>query len=109
MQLMPTTARHVGIENPFDPRENILGGTKYLSTLLDRFKGNTARALAAYNAGKKNVREWLKAGGKKVLEQSDIPFIETRNFVEDVLSNYHWLKQIRKFRGKIVKKTEEAK
>jgi hypothetical protein len=41
----------VGIENPFDPRENILGGTKYLSTLLDRFKGNTARALAAYNAG----------------------------------------------------------
>jgi hypothetical protein len=51
MQLMPQTSRRVGIENPFDPRENILGGTKYLSSLLERFDGNTARALAAYNAG----------------------------------------------------------
>jgi hypothetical protein len=51
MQLMPKTARHMGIEDPFDPRQNILGGTKYLSRLLERFKGNTARALAAYNAG----------------------------------------------------------
>jgi hypothetical protein len=51
MQIMPKTARHLGIEDPLDPRQNILGGTKYLSTLLQRFKGNTARALAAYNAG----------------------------------------------------------
>jgi hypothetical protein len=58
MQLMPKTARHVGIENPFDPRENVLGGTKYLSTLLERFKGNTARALAAYNAGPTTVSRY---------------------------------------------------
>jgi hypothetical protein len=51
MQIMPKTARHLGIDDPLDPRQNVLGGTKYLSTLLQRFKGNTARALAAYNAG----------------------------------------------------------
>jgi hypothetical protein len=58
MQLMPRTAQHVGIKNPFDPRENVLGGTKYLSTMFERFKGNTARALAAYNAGPTTVSRY---------------------------------------------------
>src|SRR5439155_25345262 len=74
MQLMPETARHVGIENPFDPRENILGGTKYLSTLLDRFKGNTARALAAYNAGPNAV---TRHGGVP-------PYRETQGYVRKI-------------------------
>jgi soluble lytic murein transglycosylase-like protein len=74
MQLMPETARHVGIENPFDPRENILGGTKYLSSLLDRFKGNTARALAAYNAGPTVVAR----------HRGVPPFRETQGYVRKI-------------------------
>jgi hypothetical protein len=74
MQLMPSTARHVGIENPFDPRENILGGTKYLSSLLDRFKGNTARALAAYNAGPTVVAR----------HRGIPPFRETQGYVRKI-------------------------
>jgi hypothetical protein len=74
MQLMPATARHVGIENPFDPRENILGGTKYLSSMLQRFKGNTAKALAAYNAGPTVVAR----------HRGVPPFRETQGYVRKI-------------------------
>jgi hypothetical protein len=74
MQLMPDTARHVGIENPFDPRENILGGTKYLRSLLERFNGNTAKAVAAYNAGPTVV---ARRGGIP-------PFRETQGYVRKI-------------------------
>jgi hypothetical protein len=74
MQLMPETARHVGIDNPFDPRENILGGTKYLRSLFERFKGNTAKAVAAYNAGPTAV---ARHGGLP-------PYRETQGYVRNI-------------------------
>lgn len=55
MQLMPKTAKHMGVKNPFDPSQNIRGGVKYFRYLLDKFRGNTKLALAAYNAGAWNV------------------------------------------------------
>src|SRR5207253_11182541 len=51
MQLMPRTARALGVQDSFDPQQNVLGGTKYLKSLLDRFHGDIDMTLAAYNAG----------------------------------------------------------
>ena len=51
MQLMPGTARDMGVNNPFNPRDNIFGGTKYLRYLLDIHNGNLDKAIMSYNIG----------------------------------------------------------
>jgi len=77
MQLMPATARAVGVYDAFDPAQNIMGGARYLRKLYDRF-GSLRLAVAAYNAGPAAVK---KHGGIP-------PFKETRRYVQAVLSRY---------------------
>lgn len=76
-QLMPETAKTLGVGNPFDPQQSLNGGAKYLRQMLDKF-GNIESALAAYNAGPGAV---LKYGGIP-------PYTETQNYVRKIMGLY---------------------
>ena len=76
MQLMPETAGLLGVNDPFDVEENVLGGTRYLRELINLYGGNLNKALAAYNAGPNRVTD----------EIPNIP--ETRDYVRSVLDYY---------------------
>jgi transglycosylase-like protein with SLT domain len=79
MQLMPATASRHGVKNSHNPAENIAGGTRYLSHLLEMFDGNLEKSLAAYNAGEAAVERY---GGIP-------PYNETRNYVRKALTAYY--------------------
>jgi soluble lytic murein transglycosylase len=84
MQLMPDTSKLMKVENPFDPNENIKGGTKYLKYLEETFQGDLELILAAYNAGPSKVVE----------HKMNVPPIEeTRTFIKRVKQFYNKLKQ----------------
>jgi soluble lytic murein transglycosylase-like protein len=68
MQLMPKTARALGVTDAFDARQNILGGTKYIKYLLDRFDGNIDQTLAAYNAGPELVAKVGPSATQEAIE-----------------------------------------
>lgn len=75
MQLMPATAKGLGVTNAFDPEQNIMGGAKYISGLIKKYSGDTSLALAAYNAGSGNVAKY----------DGIPPFKETQNYVKKIL------------------------
>lgn len=114
MQLMPATAVEISRDLKMtgykesslqDPEINIQFGIYYVSKLRRDLGDDDLTVLSAYNAGKKNVQDWIKASGRKNLEEGAIEFIETRNFADDVLWNYRWLKRWQRARGKMVKVT----
>lgn len=78
MQLMPATSKTLGVNNPFDPEENIMGGARLMKSLIEKYDGNVILALAAYGTGSGNVKKY---GGIP-------PFEEIQKHIPKVLSNY---------------------
>ncbi len=79
MQLMPQTAKTLGIKNSFDPSENVDGGVRYLRELLLQYNGDAAKALAAYNAGPQRVQQYKGVP----------PYAETHAYVARVITDYN--------------------
>lgn len=95
MQLMPQTAKLLGVKDIYSPAENVAGGAKFLGAMLDQFGGDTAKALAAYNAGPVAVQHY----------NAIPPYAETKNYVKNV---YAYYKKYRGIDGSLHSYTDEA-
>lgn len=89
MQLMPGTAAHMGVRDAFDPRQNILGGTRYLRILANDFRGDLILTIAGYNAGE----------GAVVRHRGVPPYAETQRYVQRVLGWYYHYVQVEQGRA----------
>ena len=78
MQLMPATARQYGVNNVFDPAQNIEGGVRYLKDLIQLYNGQTRLVLAAYNAGQEAVKKY----------KGIPPYPETKNYIAGIMKTY---------------------
>ncbi len=83
MQLMPTTARSLGVKNVFNPEHNIKAGVRYFKQLMDRFNGDARLALAAYNAGSRKVRQY----------EGVPPYKSTQCYIRKVFKYYEYYKE----------------
>ena len=92
MQLMPSTAEALGVEDIFNPEQNISGGIRYFKQLVNKFDGDVKLALAAYNAGSQNVRHY----------QGIPPFKSTQFYIEKVFKYY------KQYKGQLTEKLDNA-
>ncbi|HYJ91462.1 MAG TPA: lytic transglycosylase domain-containing protein [Pyrinomonadaceae bacterium] len=106
MQLMPDTARRMGVANIYDPKQNIEGGVKYMRFLLDMFNGDVNLALAGYNAGENAV---LKYGNQVPPYRETLEYVRRISERYNMISNPQYIQSARRVSGELASKLEQKK